>query len=192
MKLLQIYWHDDEQKHMADDNFKFCPICGKLLIQKVIDNRPRCTCPACGYIHFRNPSVTVSMLIINGDMVLLGKRSGDLGKDLWATPSGFIEFDEDFLSTAIRETKEETNLEIEIVGILNVTDSFFPPEQHFLNIYLLARIIGGQLHAGDDMGEIGWFPLAGPLPEMAFQEDIDLIESYRQAGNQFLPVNRGN
>ena len=107
-----------------------------------------------------------------------------------------IEFDEDFLTTAIREAKEETGLDVEIVSILNVTDSFFPPEQHFLNIYLLTQVVGGQLQSGDDMGELCWFPLSGPLPEMAFQEDIDLLQTYRQANRRSLPVEqqvrRGN
>src|SRR4030066_745404 len=187
MKIQQIYWHINGQQHMEGDTFKFCPLCGKYLIQQDIDKHHRSTCPECGFIHFRNPAPTVSLLIIDGDSVLLGKRSGFPGKDSWATPSGYIEINEDFLTTAIREAKEETNLDIEIGGILNITDSLFPPEEHFLNIYLLAHVIGGQLQAGDDMVKMGWFPLTGPLPKISFQEDIDMIESYQEANVQCLP-----
>jgi ADP-ribose pyrophosphatase YjhB (NUDIX family) len=188
MKNRQIYWHINEHNQMEEDSFKYCPFCGKLLVQKIVDKHLRRTCPNCGFVHFRNPAPTVSLLIVDGDLILLGKRSVHLGKDSWATPSGYIEYNEDFLTTAVREAKEETSLDIEIISILNVTDSIFPPDQHFLNIYLLARVIGGQLWADDDMDEIRWFPLIGPLPEMAFQEDVDIIEHYRKASDQFLPI----
>jgi len=178
MKIRQVYWHIDESENIGGDNFKYCPLCGELLVEKNLDNRARQTCPGCGFIHFRNPSPTVSLLIIDGNNVLLGKRSQFPRADRWATPSGYIEFDEDFLTTATREAKEETNLDIEIIEILDVTDSFFPPQHHFLNIYILAGVIGGQLQANDDMAELRWFPLDGPLPEMAFEEDINLINRY--------------
>jgi len=192
MKNRQIYWHIDEYKHMKEDDYKYCPLCGELLIRMLIDKHLRQTCSSCGFVHFRNPAPTVSLLIVDGDQILLGRRSGHFGKGSWATPSGYIEYDEDFLTTAVREAKEETGLDTEINLILNVTDSFFPPDQHFLNLYLLAYVIGGQLQAGDDMDEMRWFSLAGPLPEMAFQEDVDLIEHFKQACDQYLPVEGGN
>ena len=191
MDIRQVYWHDEEHKAMGEDSFTCCPLCGEKLAQKMIDHRERRACPNCGYIHFRNPAPTVSLLIIEEDQILLGKRPAIPGCDRWATPSGYIEFDEDFLATAVREAKEETGLNVVISAILNVTDSFFPPDQHFFNVYLLARITGGQLQAGDDMGELRWFPLSGPFPEMAFQEDIDMIDRYRQAGGQWLPTEKG-
>jgi 8-oxo-dGTP diphosphatase len=184
----QIYWHTDSHKGMGEDVFRYCPLCGGRLKREIIDQRPRQVCSACGYVHFRNPAPTVSLLIIREDQILLGKRPGKSGEERWATPSGYIEFDEDFLTTAIREAREETGLEIEIAAILNVTDSFFPPEQHFLNVYLQARITGGQIQSGDDIGELAWFPLSGPFPAMAFAEDIDMIERCQKAPSQRLLV----
>jgi ADP-ribose pyrophosphatase YjhB (NUDIX family) len=180
MKIQQAYWHMGDNENMGEDNFKYCPLCGDPLIHKIIDKCSRRTCPSCGFIHFINPTPTVSLLIISENQVLLGKRSAMPGNDKWATPSGYIEFNEDFLTTAIREAKEETNLDVEIVEILELTDSFFPPENHFLNIYLLAKVISGLLKSGDDMGELRWFELDEPMPEMYFQEDIDVIEYYRK------------
>jgi len=161
---------------MVEDEYIFCPMCGEHLEGKTIDGRARKACAACGFIHFKNPSPTVSLVIIKDHKILLGKRSSSPGQDAWATPSGYIEFSEDFLTTAIREAKEETCLDVEIVEVLAVTDSFFPPREHFLNVYVQAKISGGEIHAGDDLLELKWFSLHEPLPEMAFQEDIDLIE----------------
>ncbi len=192
MDIRQVYWHTDNHQEMEEDSFAYCPFCGKRLAQEPVDHRFRKVCPDCGYIHFRNPSPTVSLLIIHGDRVLLGTRPGKPGEERWATPSGYIEIDEDFLTTAVREAKEETGLDVDVLSILNVTDSFFPPAQHFLNIYLQARVTGGQLQSGDDMGDLSWFPLSGPLPAMAFQEDMDLLERYRQANCPSLPAEQGN
>jgi len=84
------------------------------------------------------------------------------------------------LTTAIRETKEETGLDVEVCSIINVVSSFVSPRFHFLGIYVLARVLGGQLVAGDDLEAVDWFPLAGPLPEMGFQEDVAIMEMVRR------------
>jgi 8-oxo-dGTP diphosphatase len=117
---------------------------------------------------------------VEGDRVLLGKRGGSPGKGTWSFPSGYIDYEEDFLTTAIRETKEETGLDVEICAIINVVSSFVSPSFHFLGIYVLARVMGGELGAGDDLEAVDWFPLAGPLPQMGFQEDIAIMEMVTQ------------
>ena len=188
MELHQIYRHSDGQGQMESDPYRFCPLCGQPLAAALIDHTSRQTCAGCGYIHFRNPAPTISLFIIEGNRVLLGKRSSPFGADSWATPSGYVEFGEDYLSAALREAREETGLDIGVDGILNVTDSIFPPGQHFLNIYLLAHVSGGQMQAGDDVSELGWFPLAGPFPEMAFTEDLDMIALFNRPDRPLIPV----
>jgi 8-oxo-dGTP diphosphatase len=119
--------------------------------------------------------------------VLLGRRGGSPGKGTWSLPSGYIDYEEDFLTTAIRETKEETGLDVEVYSIINVVSSFVSPRFHFLGIYAVARVMGGELVAGDELEAVGWFPAVGPLPEMGFQEDVGIIEMYTK-GFAGLPV----
>jgi 8-oxo-dGTP pyrophosphatase MutT (NUDIX family) len=64
------------------------------------------------------------VLIEKDGQVLLGQRSGSYGAGKWGLPQGFIEFDEDFLSAAIREVKEETGLDVEIRSIISVVSNF--------------------------------------------------------------------
>ena len=90
--------------------------------------------------------------------------------------------------TAVREAKEETGLDVEITSIFNVISSFVSPSFHFLVIYLEARVIVGELVARDDLDDAKWFPISGPLPEMAFQEDIDALEMYVKKEFIGLPV----
>lgn len=190
MQLDSIYATYDWRENQGVDKFKYCPLCGTPLERKQILLRPRSYCPACGFIFYRNPFPTVSVLVHEGNKVLLGKRLGEPGKNKWALPSGYVEFEEDFLSTAIREVKEETGLAIEITSILNVQSTFLLPEYHFLSIFLLAQEIGGSLAPGDDVEEVRWFSIAEPLPEMAFEPDGDLIQKYFNGQVESIRVQR--
>jgi 8-oxo-dGTP diphosphatase len=130
----------------------------------------------------------VGALFVEGEQVLLGKRIGDPGKGKRAIPSGYIEYDDDFLSAAIREVKEETGLDVEIQAVLHVEPAFPSPRFHFLTIYLLARVMGGYLAPASDLEEVAWFPLSSPLPEMAFPQEIDLINTLSSTNVVGLPV----
>jgi ADP-ribose pyrophosphatase YjhB (NUDIX family) len=101
---------------------------------------------------------------------------------------GFIESDEDFLTAAIREVKEETNLDVEICSIISVVSNFLLPSLHTLAIILLARVVDGEPRAGDDLQTLEWVPLLGPLPEMAFEADAHIIERYGRTRLKGAPV----
>jgi len=184
----QVFENYDRQKQQGFDGFTYCPLCQTQLILIKSGQKPRPTCPSCGFIQYKNPSPVVSIVIKENNNILLGKRTGSPGEGKWAIPSGYIEYEDDFLSTAIRETKEETGLEVEIISILNVLSSFVSPSFHFLVIYLEALPIGGELIAGDDLDDVKWVPVSGPLPKMAFQEDVHMLDRYALKKSMSLPV----
>ena len=186
MRVKQVYSHYERGGPLAGE-FKHCPFCGTQLTVAESGDRPRPTCSRCGFVQYRNPAPTVSILVVDGGCVLLGKRGGDPGKGTWSLPSGYVDDGEDFLTAAIRETKEETGLDVRIRSIVNVVSSFVSPRFHFLGIYLVAQVARGELAAGDDLEAAAWFPAAGPLPEMGFQEDVDVIEMLAK-GFVGLPV----
>ncbi|MEQ8308074.1 MAG: bifunctional nicotinamide-nucleotide adenylyltransferase/Nudix hydroxylase [Hoeflea sp.] len=55
--------------------------------------------------------VTVDSLCVQSGHVLLVQRGGQPGKDLWALPGGFINVDEPLIDSAVRELREETQIE---------------------------------------------------------------------------------
>ncbi|MGQ9602468.1 MAG: hypothetical protein ACUVQU_07125 [Candidatus Bipolaricaulia bacterium] len=76
---------------------------------------------------------------------------------------------------------------MEIGSVINVISSFVTPEFHFLGVYVMARVVGGELVAGDDLEAVEWVPVRGPLPEMGFEEDVSIIELYGR-GVEGIPV----
>ncbi len=169
-------------------HFAHCPFCGTELLLRENGGKERPTCPACHFVQFINPEPGAVVLIEKDAQVLLGRRSGTYGAGKWCLPMGFIESDEDFLTAAMREVKEETGLDVEIRSILSVVSNFLSPKLHTLAIVLLARVLGGELCAGDDLEAVAWFPLAGPLPEMAFEADAHICERYHTTRLNGAPV----
>ncbi len=68
----------------------------------------------------KNPLNIVCCLIFDeqGRLLLLQRHSEDLGGGLWGTPGGRQEKDEEPRQTAIRETKEETGMDLADVEYL--------------------------------------------------------------------------
>ncbi len=64
-------------------------------------------------------------IILEGDKVLLIGAKDDEGKLFWSFPKGHQEANETDIETAIRETKEETGLDIEISNIAPIKTGHF-------------------------------------------------------------------
>jgi ADP-ribose pyrophosphatase YjhB (NUDIX family) len=92
----------------------------------------------------------------------------------WSLPSGYLDQGEDPKETAVRETLEETNLQVAIDGLLDVYHN--PPAQGGASIFILyrARLVGGEARAGDDADAVGFFGL-DELPELAFVSTLEAI-----------------
>ena len=177
MQARQVFSHYDRTAP-AGGAFAYCPLCRAELAPAESGGRLRPRCPACGFVQYRNPAPAVSILISDGERVVLGKRRGEPGQGWWALPSGYVEYDEDYVTTAIREAKEETGLDVEVRSVVNVVSTFVSPRFHFLGIYVATDVVGGELCAGDDLEAVAWFPLSGPLPAPGFPEDACTIEMY--------------
>jgi ADP-ribose pyrophosphatase YjhB (NUDIX family) len=188
MQAKQVFCAYSRQEDSERGQFRYCPLCGTELAMMEKGGQHRPACPACRFVQFRNPSPGVVVLIEQEGQVLMGRRSGSYGTGRWGLPMGFIEHDEDFLTAAIREVKEETGLDVEIRSILSVVSNFLSPRLHTLAIVLLARVVDGELQAGDDLEAAQWYPLAGPLPEMAFEADAHICERYYRTRLEGAPV----
>lgn len=170
-------------------SFNYCPACRTKCEVKEIGGRSRKICPKCQFVQYKNPAPAVSVLVIDDDRILLGKRADShFRAGLWCLPCGFIEFDEDFLTAARREVMEETGLVVDIESILSVMTNYLEPDLHTLVVVLLAKAVAGTVCPGDDIVAAEWFPLGGPLPELAFAADQEIIERYYKSRLIGAPV----
>lgn len=188
MQPRQVFFRYDWLSQANGGEYTYCPQCATPLEHAVRGGAERPTCPTCGFVQFRNPLPGIVVLIEDGGRVLLGKRNGSYGQGLWGLPQGFIEEHEDFLTAALREVKEETGLDVEVTAILSVISNFLQPGLHTLAITVLARVVGGEANAADDLTALQWFPLEGPLPPMAFEADQHIIERYAATRLAGAPV----
>ncbi len=77
----------------------------------------------------------------------------------WTLPTGFMEWDEDIEETAVRETLEETGLEVRLNGLYAVHNGILPPDRPVVVVFYTAEETGGELKAGDDAAQVGFFAL---------------------------------
>lgn len=178
MDPMQVFRTYDTFGEADFDLLKHCAFCGAFLAA-MAEGQPRQICSSCGRKWYRNPAPAISVLVVDGDRLLLTRRRADgFQGGKWCLPCGYVEFAEDYLTAAIREVKEETGLDVEITGLLSAVSNFFAPEKHTVVIVLLARPMSTDLVPGDDAERVEWFLASEPLPEMAFEADSHIITRY--------------
>ena len=141
--------------------------------------RPRATCPACGFIHYRNPVPAAGVILPGREGVLLVRRKFDPAAGAWCLPAGFMEYGERPERCALRELREETGIAARITGLFGVYAGFDDPRVRTVLILYTAVRTGGRLTAGDDATEAGYFS-AGKLPRrIAFESHRRALAEYR-------------
>lgn len=148
--------------------FKYCPLCNHELETVQEEGHRRMKCPGCEYIQYRNPASAVGVIVTRDTEVLLVKRRYEPYRGKWVIPSGFIEYDEEMRSAAVREVAEETGFEVELTGLHAAESCFDDPRGNTILVLFTGRITGGELEAGDDAEDAAFFPL-DRLPEIAFE-----------------------
>jgi 8-oxo-dGTP diphosphatase len=111
----------------------------------------------------------------DGEVLLIRRgREPRLGE--WSLPGGRIEPGERAMDAALRELREETGVEAEILGLVDVVDGLFPEHgRHYVLIDYVARWIGGEPVAGDDAAEAAFMPVEEALRRVDWDETRRII-----------------
>ena len=173
--MTSAHHHDHAHGHIE---YRFCPRCGGGLEKRSIKaiEPKRLVCQTCSFIFYQDPKVVAGAIFtLNGGVVLL-KRGVEPAMGKWVFPGGYVDRGETVEEAALRETREESQLEIVIGSLLNVYS--YPRSPNIIIVYA-ARITGGNLAAGDESVEAATF-LPGDIPwdDLAFDSTRDALKEY--------------
>jgi ADP-ribose pyrophosphatase YjhB (NUDIX family) len=136
--------------------------------------------------HFNDPDapratrvVPAASAVITDEQghVLLGKRTDNT---LWTIPGGTMKPGETIAETTIREVKEETGIDVEVVSLIGIYSnpnhvveySDGEVRQQF-SVCFACRRVGGELATSDETSEVGYFS-PNELEEMEIHPSIRL------------------
>ena len=109
------------------------------------------------------PVPAVGMVCFRGEDVLLIRRGTPPRRGEWSLPGGRIEPGEPAQQAALRELREETGVEAEIIGLVDIVDAIFTNRagnlitRHYVLVDYVARWVAGAPVAGDDAAEARFF-----------------------------------
>lgn len=153
---------------MAELVINYCVRCGTRVEHGEHYGQIRPFCPACGWIYFADPKVAAAVLVEEGGHILLVRRVNEPFQGQWTLPAGFINAGEDPAEAARRECEEESGLQVQITGLLDVIAGKEHPRGADFVIVYYGKMIGGILHPGDDADRAAFFPFEN-LPPLAFR-----------------------
>jgi ADP-ribose pyrophosphatase YjhB (NUDIX family) len=140
-------------------------------------------CQKCGneIEAYQNPVPTVDIIIEmeSRGIVLIKRKNPPSG---WAIPGGFVDYGESLEEAAVREAREETNLEVELSRQFHTySDPNRDPRHHTITTVYIAKG-KGKPEAKDDALELGIFTRSNLPEQMAFDHRTILEDYFRQSG----------
>jgi ADP-ribose pyrophosphatase YjhB (NUDIX family) len=129
---------------------------------------------------YQNPIPTVDIIIEIGSkgIVLVKRKNPPQG---WAIPGGFVDYGEPLEQAAVREAKEETNLDVRLVRQFHTySDPKRDPRHHSISTVYIAKAEGTP-QAKDDAVEIGIFNEWSLPDQLAFDHRSILKDYFKRA-----------
>ncbi len=160
----------------------YCPVCAHPLQDRAAFGRVRRYCPHCDRIIFREHKVAAGVIVERAGRILLVRRRWSPRQGLWTFPAGFVDCGEDPAEAAVRECREETGLEVDITGLLDVIAG--REHEHGADIIIIyeAQLLGGEMRAADDVDRAAFFVAEkDALPALAFRATEIALDKWLNA-----------
>lgn len=160
------------------EEFRFCPKCGGELTLRLLKalEPERLVCTSCEFVFFQNPKLAAGTIFQHEGGLVLLRRAIEPGYGKWVFPGGFVDRGETVVDAARRETREEANVDVKLLELVDVYSYEGSP---VVVVVYAAEWISGELQAADESLEVGVFgPKEIPWPELAFPSTRDAVKSY--------------
>ncbi len=118
----------------------------------------------------RSPIPAVSGVIVNGNKVLLVKRSHPPSMGQWSLPGGAVRLGEECGQALVREVREETGLSVRVGALLSAMPCIVKEDSnrilyHYIILAYRCHVLSGTVEAGSDAAEARWMTL-GDVPSL--------------------------
>lgn len=126
---------------------------------------------------------TAGIVCMREGDVLLVQRGQPPRQGEWSIPGGRIEPGETSREAALRELREETGVEAELAGLIDVVDAVFHNRagdlitRHYIMIDFAARWLSGEPVAGDDADQARFVPLNELANYHMWPETVRVIQA---------------
>ena len=158
------------------NDLRYCQSCGNSLASRMVGGVQRAVCTECGQVAYVDPKLAAVVLASLNGQLLLVRRAIEPQMGKWSFPSGYVDRGEVVESAAVREVKEETNMDVEIVGLIGLYSREGSPVA--LAAYA-ATVVGGELRSGTEAQEVGFFR-QDELPAFPFPDDDQILDDWRR------------
>ena len=163
---------DNAGLNPALDVTRFCPRCGAGGLE--IDFPRSLHCPACGHRAFFNPKPVASTILREPDgRVWLLRRGFDPGASRWTFPGGFVDLGESVEQAAIREAREEVDIDVELRGLVGV---YSRPEDGIVLVVFDAVPLGTPRTTPEATEVRAFTPADIPWDDLAFWSTRDALQ----------------
>jgi len=134
--------------------------------------------------HGPRPTIDIIIEMANGGIVLIERRFPPLG---WALPGGFVDQGESLEQAAVREAREETSLEVELIGQLHTySDPARDARLHTCSTVFVGRGRGTP-RAEDDAKGVSVVDPAAPPGPLCF-DHARILADYRRWREEPWPL----
>ncbi len=128
------------------------------------------------------PQVGLGVILLNSQgKILVGKRKGSLAP-YYSIPGGKLDLGETFAAGAIREIKEETNLDLQhpqVIAITNNLKTYQEEALHFISIILFTTDFTGTLKLQEPEKCTEWLWVdPRKLPQPHFDASTQAVTCY--------------
>jgi ADP-ribose pyrophosphatase YjhB (NUDIX family) len=157
----------DGYRTLSPGTIRFCPLCGGGLGRETVppDGREQAVCGQCRFVFYLGPKLVAATIPEQDGHILLTRRSIDPARGRWTFPGGFVDFGESATEAAVRETREETGLTVDVGGLVGVYSYADSP----VIIVYRALVTGGTLGTCSENDIVQWVkPADIPWADLAF------------------------
>ena len=128
----------------------------------------------CDFVCYRDPKPVAGVLAFKEGKLLLIQRGNEPKLGLWSFPTGYVDIGDTPAETAVREAKEEADVDVELDRLLGVYSN---ESRTVVLIIYVGRIVAGTPTGRAEALDARLF-VPSALPELAFDHDYNILEDF--------------